>query len=282
VPYAAVGDTNLYYEVSGPEWGEPLVMIHGLGCQIIHWNEGLTAMLEASGYRTIRFDNRDAGLTSWTSVEPDRYSIADMADDVLGLLDHLGIASAHVMGISMGGLMAQEFAIAHPDRLSSALLLCTMPSLEFWTQDEEVLASRTKVGRGDDRQTRIDDYIAQEQFAGVSGLGHDWLRRLAERQYDRAYRPGGTERQQQALEGYGNRLDAISRITAPVAIFHGRGDRLIGYRGAIASALALPQAELLLAPGVGHELPPFIWADLVRMIDRNVARSRDLSLRVDG
>ncbi|MGO4535018.1 alpha/beta fold hydrolase [Leifsonia sp. 2MCAF36] len=268
----------MYYEVSGPEWGTPLVMVHGLGCQLVQWHPGLVLAFESAGYRVIRLDNRDAGLTQWTRPVPDAYEIGDFAGDVKELLDYLRIERAHFVGISMGGMITQEFAISFADRIASQLLLCTMSSVEFWTDDPEVLASRVLPAEAPmDRESVIERYLYQETFAGVTGFTEDSRRRFAEEQYDRAYRPDGTARQAAALEGYGDRRGALASVKIPTAIFHGRDDRLISYRAALSTGEILPNADLHLASHVGHELPPALWGDFIKMVDRNVALSRSAS-----
>lgn len=268
-------DVEIYYELRGPSWGEPLVMIHGLGAQLIDWHPDLVAALESAGFRLIMLDNRDQGR-SGDSDPHTKYAITDMAADTRGVLDDLNIDRAHLLGISMGALISQEFAISYPDRMLSQLLMCTMCAPRF---DRVAAAAATgQAPRPIDPDAPREEYIellAQQRFkTSGTGLSLEWVRRATAASYDRAHRPAGVVRQLQAVRAYGDRLTELATTTAVTTIFHGCDDAVVDVEGAIALARAIPGADLHVYGGVGHEVPPFLWPDIVRMLERNVQRSK--------
>ncbi|MFI1481842.1 alpha/beta fold hydrolase [Streptomyces sp. NPDC020747] len=271
MPYADLGRVRLCYEVSGPKDGEPLLLIHGLGAQLIAWYPGFCRALEAAGFRLIRFDNRDVGLSSKCDDEPD-YSLRDMACDVVGLLDALDLTSAHVVGQSMGGMIAQELAISEPERVRSLCSIYSAPGAEFLTDDEafwSVLHRPTP----QDRERAIGQWIETEKLSGLDGFDDAWLRAFATEIYDRNYCAQGLQRQARAMLNAPDRHAALARLTMPVAVIHGRDDQIISYRGGIATAGAVPGAELHLYAGMGHQVTPRLWDDFVRVITRNAERA---------
>lgn len=274
MPYADLPNATIYYELSGDPSGEPLVMIHGLGAQLIAWNAGLVALIEAAGFRVIRFDNRDVGLSSKFDGAADRgYQLSDMSDDVASLLDHLGLERAHVIGQSMGGMIAQQFAIDHPDRVSSLCVVYSVPGPGYFTDDEEVWSVRNEP-MPEDREGRIAQFVRRERLSGLQGFDDEWIAEFAARVIDRDGDSSGADRQAAAMDGAPDRTGLLRRITVPTAVIHGRDDRLISFEGGIAVARAIPGAELHVFPDMGHETRPTYWPDFVRILERNVLRSR--------
>jgi pimeloyl-ACP methyl ester carboxylesterase len=280
---------ELEYEELGE--GEPLLLIMGLGAQLIHWPDGFCEQLAERGYRVIRFDNRDVGLSSkLDEVIPDirilmakamlglpvrtPYSLVDMADDSAGLLDALGIDRAHVLGASMGGMIAQTMAIRHPERLHS------LTSIMSHTGDKRFMLSspraiRTLMGPAPhNRAEAMDRAVEFYQAVGSQGfeLDVDSLRERAGRAYERCFYPRGFIRQLAAVMTSGSRSDALRYLRVPALVVHGTVDPLIRVAGGHATAAAIPGARLELVEGMGHDLPEGAWPQMLGAIDQH-ARS---------
>jgi pimeloyl-ACP methyl ester carboxylesterase len=286
---AQVGAVELVYETIGNASAEPLLLIMGLGMHLIHWDRGLCELLAQQGFHVIRFDNRDAGLS--TKIRgpvpnvmrlmaglPTRvpYLLDDMAVDSFGLLDHLGIERAHVAGTSMGGMIAQTMAIRRPERVLSlgSMLSSTgdrrggTPKLRVWT----VLMRRAPRDR--------DAYIAY--FARVFRMigspayrvDDERVRELAAATFDRGHYPPGTARQLAAILASGSRTAALRELEVPAVVIHGESDPLVPLRAGVATARAIPGAELVTIPGMGHDLPQALWPRFVEAIARNSERAR--------
>jgi pimeloyl-ACP methyl ester carboxylesterase len=269
MPYADAGRIRLCYEVTGPQDGEPLLLIHGLGAQLIAWYPGFCRALEAAGLRVIRFDNRDVGLSSKLDDDP-AYQLRDMAADAVNLLDALGLGQVHVAGQSMGGMIAQELAISHPQRVRSLCSIYSAPSAEYLTGELRAILRRPAT-RG--REEAIGQWIETERLSGLDGFDEVWIRDFAAAIYDRDYCPAGFQRQTRALLAAPDLRPGLAQLTMPTAVIHGRDDRLISYQGGIATAAAVPGAELHLYAGLGHQVAPRLWSDFVRVVTRNIERS---------
>jgi pimeloyl-ACP methyl ester carboxylesterase len=287
---AKVGAVELVYETIGDASGEPLLLVMGLGMQLIHWDRGLCELLAEQGFQVIRFDNRDAGLSTKIPAPvpnimrlmaglptPVPYLLGDMAADSFGLLDHLGIERAHVVGTSMGGMIAQTMAIRRPERVLSlgSMLSSTgdrrvgTPKLRVWT----VLMRRAPRDR--------DAYIAY--FARVFRMigspayrmDEERVRELAAATYDRCHYPAGTARQLAAILASGSRTAALRELELPAVVIHGEADPLVPLRAGLATARAIPGAELVRIPGMGHDMPQALWPTFVEAIARNAERARE-------
>ncbi|MEA5456766.1 alpha/beta hydrolase [Sinomonas sp. JGH33] len=289
MPYADVGEVRLCYEASGPPAGEPLVLIHGLGAQLVAWYPGFCRALEEQGFRVIRVDNRDIGLSSKMDHAP-HYTLEDMARDVVGLLDALGLPSAHVAGQSMGGMIAQILAASHPQRVRSLCVIYSAPSPAYLIEDDEEAMAVLDQGPAPDRESAIRRWIDSERISGLDGFDEEWVAEFAAAIYDRSYCPEGFERQARALRTCRDLTGMLQGVKVPTAVIHGRNDRLISFRGGIASALAIPDAELHVYSGMGHQVKPGLWGDFVhviartaqRGIDQNAAAPTDQPVRVGG
>lgn len=277
MPYADLGEIELCYQVSGPVDGRPLLLVHGLGAQMTAWYPGFCQTLEHAGFRLIRFDNRDAGLSSDLEGRP-AYTLRDMADDAIGLLDHLGYESVHVAGQSMGGMIAQELAIHRPGRIRSMCSIYSAPNASYLAGDETFwseIQSRAPLSR----EHAAEEWIATERRSGLDGFSERTLYDFATALVDRSYRPKGLARQMHAMCSAPDRTEALSSITTPTAVIHGLEDRVVDYRGGIATASAVPNAELHLYSAMGHQITPHLWPDFTHLItrtaDRADARARD-------
>jgi pimeloyl-ACP methyl ester carboxylesterase len=277
MPYTTAPGLRLYYETDGPHDGRPLVLISGLGGQLIGWHDDFVAQFAAAGFRVIRLDNRDVGLSEMTGSWEDTdggYNLEDMADDVVRVLDDAGVPQAHIAGHSMGGMIAQLVAIGHPGRVLSLGLISTIPGRDpAWVRHPGTPAWLAGVPP---HRTR-DEVVAASaaSFGGDNGLfpfDRDWYIDVAGRCYDRSYEPTGYVRQWAACLRAPDRLERLRAVTVPSWVFHGRDDAGLAWRAAVDMAEALPDAELHVIAGMGHELPRPVWpaivAAAVRAADR--------------
>ena len=291
--FARVGSIELAYETFGDPGHPAVLMIMGIGSQMVHWPDGLCEAIAARGYRVIRYDNRDAGhSTKLDSLGPPRlgalidgesveapYSLADMAADAAGLLAELGIDRAHVVGASMGGMIAQRLAIDHPQRvLSLASIMSTTGDRSVGGPTEaatEVLMSRPAT----ERQAYIDGAVAGRKVLGsVDGLRDDDLvREIAARAFDRGIHPPGTARQLAAILTTPDRTEDLRLLEMPTVVIHGAIDPLIGLSGGQATAAAIPGAQLVVIDDMGHDLPPGAWDQIVDALVANFERADELS-----
>ncbi len=278
---------ELCYDEFGAPSDPALLLIMGLACQMIVWDDDFCAMLAARGFRVIRFDNRDIGCsTRFTRsgtpsilemmlVQATRlrfrtpYLLRDMADDAVGLLDALGIARAHVAGISMGGAIAQEIAIHAPERMR------TMTSIMSTTGDPKLprptRAALVALGKRmpRDRAGWIRAYVATWRvLAGDGGFRFDAERmaRHGAESFDRGVNPAGAARQLFAMLASGDRTRALRHVSVPSLVIHGTRDPLIPVEAGYATARAIPSSRLEIVDGMGHTLPEEVWPRIVEAI----------------
>lgn len=286
---ADINGVTIEYDVRGS--GEPILFIMGLGCQLTDWRTEFVDLFVDEGYKVIRFDNRDAGLSSKDSWEvPSQlkaaafylarrelpevgYTLTDMANDAAGLLDHLGIPSAHVVGASMGGMIAQELAIEHPDKVRS---LCSIMSNTGDRKNGRVAAGViAKLGRL--RQSGPDDPLAYSMemwklFAGPEYDPEVYRQHLSE-SVARNWSPDAVDRQTAAIAGSRDRTELLGSVTAPTLVVHGLVDQLVLPSGGVATARAVPGARLLCFPDMAHDLPQARWLELRKAMIQNFARA---------
>lgn len=279
-------------EVHGPDSGEPLLMIMGLGMQLVAWPDGLVEQLVASGFRVIRFDNRDVGLSQpfdqlgmpniplaalmHTLRLPVKapYQIADLARDAVGVLDVLGIAKAHVCGASMGGMIAQHLGFAHAQRVKSLTLMMTtsgdrsLPSESLKVR--RAMLSRPRPGSTPEQKVEniLDHYVKLYGVIGSPGYPPEpaALRERIARGVRRSFRPQAVARQLVAIAADSQRATRLSRIAAPTLVLHGEHDALIPVAAAHDLARRIAGARLDILPGWGHDLPDPLWPRFVAEI----------------
>jgi len=280
---------ELVYDTFGQPSAPPLLLIMGLGGQMIAWDDEFCAQLAARGYWVIRFDNRDVGLSTkfdqagvpdmaalaWARAQGEAiqapYTLADMADDAAGLLDALGAGSAHVVGVSMGGMIAQAMAIRHPDRvrtLTSIMSSTGNPDLPPPAAEAlEILLKPAPT----DRDGYLESAVQSQQVLGGSPfpVDKDYTRERARRAFDRGLHPKGIARQMAAILASGSRKEALRSVTVPTLVIHGDADPLVPVEGGIDTADAVPGAELLIIEGMGHALPPALWPQVIDAIARH-------------
>jgi pimeloyl-ACP methyl ester carboxylesterase len=285
--FCRVGDIDLCYETFGDSADPAVLLIMGLGTQMLGWDEEFCTELAGRGFFVVRYDNRDIGHSTILADAPvptlgqilrrDKraasYTLAEMAADGVGLLDHLGIERAHVVGASMGGMIAQTIAARRPERVLS--LVSIMSSTGSRWRGQPALRTYSKFLRpmSGDRQGYIDQ--AADLFAWIGSPGFDRdeprLRDLLGRMYDRSHDAGSSARQLAAILASGNRTRRLRAITAPTLVIHGDRDPLIPLVGGRATAKAIPGAKLMIVPGMGHGLPERLWPLLVDAVAEHVA-----------
>ena len=278
----AANGIQIAYETFGDPSQPPLLLVMGLGAQMLAWPDELCRQLADEGHLVIRFDNRDVGLsTHLRDVPPPRlrdlvlrrrrppYTIDDMADDAVGLLDALGIDRAHVVGASMGGFIAQTLALRHPDRLRSATLVMTSTgSRRVGRPQRRVFLRLLRRRASSDREAAVAATLETFRLIGSGAYAFDeeHLRDLAGRSYDRGYDPDGHMRQVWAISAQPDRTEDLASITVPTLVIHGLSDPLVGVSGGLALARAIPGSTFVGFPGMGHDLPRQLWPDIARQI----------------
>jgi pimeloyl-ACP methyl ester carboxylesterase len=284
----------LEVEDHGPPSGEPLVLIMGLGMQLVAWPDGFVAMLVARGFRVIRFDNRDIGLSQHfdhlgvPNVARDAfrhlfglpvaspYSIADMANDTAALLDVLGLASAHVCGASMGGMVAQHLAARHAARVKSLTLMMTTTGSR-WLPGPSLKVRAALLSRPDDPRSFdsiVEHYVRLYRLIGSPAypMEEGELRQRVANAVRRSYHPQGVSRQLVAIAADGNRTPMLRDIVAPTQVIHGKDDPLVPVAAGhdLEQRIAGAQADYI--DGMGHDLPAALWPRFMDGIARVAAR----------
>lgn len=286
---APANGIELCFQEMGDPDGEPLLLVMGLATQMIAWDEGFCGLLADRGFRVIRFDNRDIGRsTKITSAGvPSRldmmsgrrssapYFLPDMAADTFGLMDHLGIESAHIAGASMGGMIVQTMAIERADRVRSLVSIMSNTGSR-WTGMPSRKAMAVLLGRPPKgREAAIERAVKTFKVIGSPGYPFDEerIRRVSGRAYDRGHSAAGVVRQLHAITASGDRTRALREVRVPATVIHGTSDQLVRPAGGRATARAIPNARLKLIEGMGHDLPRQLWPVFVEEIAGTAARA---------
>lgn len=289
VRVAAAGSVQLAYETFGEPARPPLVLIMGLATQMLGWPDAFCTALADAGHHVIRFDNRDIGLSTHFDDAPAvdvaqllsgdassaAYTLSDMSRDTVGLLDALRIESAHVVGASMGGAIAQTIAIEHPQRLRSLTSIMSTTGDPAVGQPTPKAMAVLMAPRPTARQGAIDHVVANYRVIGSPGYEFDeaGLRERTARSYDRANDPAGVLRQLAAVVASGDRTARLREVRLPTLVLHGREDPLATMSGGVATAETIPGAELVLFDGMGHDLPVELWPAIIERISGLVRRA---------
>jgi pimeloyl-ACP methyl ester carboxylesterase len=280
--FARVGELELCYQTFGADDDPAMLMVMGLGTQMVMWDDELCETLAGQGLRVIRFDNRDSGRSTILRDRgtPTRrqltlrdgrgapYSLDDMAADAVGLLDQLNIEAAHVVGASMGGMIAQLMAINHPSRVRSLVsIMSTTGSRRVGLPRPgmiPLLLRRPSPGR----QGYVSDLVSTLRTIGSKRypIETERLRLLAERCYERGHDRSGTPRQLAAIQTAPDRTAALGRLRLPAAVIHGSDDPLVRPSGGRATAKAIPGARLVMLDGMAHDMPRPLWPQIVETI----------------
>lgn len=287
VKQAAVGDVEIAYESFGDPADPPLLLVMGLATQMLGWDQRFCVQLAGQGFHVIRFDNRDIGLSTHLSEAgvPDLgallgdpaaagapYTLLDMARDTAGLLDALGLESAHVVGASMGGMIAQQLAIGHRNRVRSLTSIMSTPSRDVGGARPEAMAvlfspSPTDADTAAERALNVYRVIGSPGYP----LDEPRLAEVARRSFARGYDAAGVARQFAAIVVSPDRRPGLRELGVPTLVIHGEDDPLVQVDGGLATADAVPGARLVVIPGMGHNLPEPLWPQLV---DEIVAHAR--------
>ena len=276
MPRAAVNGIELEYDTFGSADDPAVVCIAGLGAQLLTFHEDFCKGLAARGYFVIRHDNRDVGLS--TKIEDGSgYTLSDMAADTAGLLDHLGVDAAHVVGVSMGGMIAQTVAIEFPAKVRSLTSIMSTTGAPGVGGATEEAAARLLRPAGETRDERVASSIETSRIIWGDTpqfpFDEDLARWRAETSVDRAYYPVGTVRQLQAIRASGDRTERLRQLAVPTLVIHGTNDPLVQPSGGEATAAAVPGAELLLIEGMGHGVARLAYETIIDAIDRLAARA---------
>jgi pimeloyl-ACP methyl ester carboxylesterase len=279
---------KLCYETFGDPSDPAALLVMGLATQMVGWPDGFCEDLAGRGFHVIRFDNRDIGRSQAMDFPPptirqlvlrDRkaahYTLEDMADDGFALLDHLGIARAHVIGVSMGGMIGQTMAYRRPERVLSLASMLANTGARWSGQPWPTLYPAMLRKPPRDRGGYIQHGIDLFHKIGSPGFPRDdeQLREIAARSYDRGLNPAGSTRQLAAIIASGDRTPLLRTITVPTVVIHGTKDRLVPVSGGRATAKAIPGARLVLIEGMGHDLPRGAWTRMLDAIEENAARA---------
>lgn len=269
MPHAANGDVEIYYEVMGGADADPtMLLINGLGSQCINYAEEWCALLVAEGLRVVRFDNRDVGLsTHFTDRSPDEhgawYSLSDMVADAIAVLDAVGAETAHIVGLSMGGMIAQAMAIAAPDRVATLTSVMSSTSEPDHAHRSPEAVARFNAAPPHDRDSFIEDWAAGLRVWGSPAFADEarW-RAEAERAFERCFEPSGPGRQSLAILTAPSRADGLRGLAVSTLVVHGSADTLIGPESGRRTAELIPGARFELIDGMGHDYPPQLWERL--------------------
>jgi len=280
MPHANSDGVDIYYDVTGDADDPVIVLLSGTGAQLVHWHPDLVTRFVGRGFRVVRIDNRDTGLSQRFGDPTDldgHYGIEDMGDDVVRVLDHLGVRGAHLVGHSMGGMIAQMTVIRHPERVRSLGLLSTIPGQDprYILHGEAVIEQPPRFSR--DEVIEFGAQGALGDSPGVYDPQLQWYRREAAEAYDRGYSPEGVVRQVSALIRAPERLELLRATTVPALVFHGRDDGTLHWCAAVDIAEAIAGSELQIHPGMGHLVPHELWPELVAGVVRTARRADDPS-----
>ena len=275
MPRASSGAVEIEYEVFG-DGPETILLINGLGSQMTRWPEAFCARLVAKGYRAIRMDNRDTGLSTWFQ-SGQRYTLKDMAADSMAVLDAVGVAKAHIAGVSMGGMIVQRIAIDYPARVLSLTSIMSAPSGDVVATPEAMAVISNPPP---DPAADYDAFIAHgmKNARTIGSPAYPWtdeeLRARMVAEHARAFNPAGVGRQRQAIGADGDRTAELKTLDVPTVVLHGADDPLVQPVGGVETANAIPGAELRIIPGMGHDLPPGLYDIFVDAILAAATRAK--------
>ena len=271
--FAATGDLRIYYDTFGSDDDPPIVLVCGLGSQVLFWRDEFCYGLVDRGFFVVRIDNRDGGLSSELPDDA-TYTLSDMAHDLIAVLDAAGIDRVHVVGQSLGGMIAQTLAIEHPTRvLTLTSISAHTGNLDFGKPTNEAVDALV-APPGDTREEQIErDVAARRVWASPSWFDEEEARAYYAESYDRAHSATGSLRQFDAMVASGSREDRLRELAIPTLVVHGTLDTLIAPDGGARTAELVPDAEILMVEGMGHDLPVEAWQQIISAITAMVARS---------
>jgi pimeloyl-ACP methyl ester carboxylesterase len=275
---------ELYYDTLGDPDAVPLLLVMGLGAQLISWPTEFCEGLVDRGFYVIRFDNRDVGLSTKVESGPfdvmaelskamsgepvtAPYLLSDMADDAMSLLDHLGIESAHIVGASMGGMIAQTIAIEHPPRVRTLTsIMSTTGDPDVGQPTPEALTMLVQPSPTNRDEAIASGVAASRAIGSPAYFDEDEARLRAAESYDRCFYPAGFERQLLAIIASGSRAAGLQGLDVPTLVIHGTADPLVTPSGGVRTAELVPGAELVQIDGMGHDLPTVLWTQVFEAV----------------
>ena len=273
---------QICYDAFGNPNNPALLMVAGLGMQLIGWDEALCTLLVERGYWVIRYDHRDTGKSTKFDEAgiPDiaplmqgesisvPYLLRDMAADAVGLLDTLGVKKAHVLGLSMGGMIAQTIAIYFPERVESLISIMSTTGERSVSMPKPEGLSLIMAPPAIDLESHIQNNLiwAKANNGSAFPINESAIREEATATWERGTYPPGTVRHTAAILASGSRQEALKKLTIPTLVIHGKADIIVPVEGGIATAEAIPNAKLMLIDGLGHALPPELWPEVVDAI----------------
>jgi pimeloyl-ACP methyl ester carboxylesterase len=271
MPRATANGIEIEYETFGDPKAAPLLLIAGLGAQMLSWDEDFCQLLADRGFHVIRFDNRDAGLSTWMQGE---YRLDDMAADAAGLLHALGIPAAHIVGASMGGFIAQLVALNHPEQVLTLTSIMSGPNGDDHVRPTEEGSAVLMVPAPETRDERISVglWAKQKLLGPADPFDAEYETRRIARAIDRGYHPPGFLRQLQAIMAASGRLERLAAVRVPTLVIHGDADILVPVDNGRNVAAAIPGSRLLEIQGMGHDLPRRVWPQVADAI-AELARS---------
>ena len=285
--FAEVGSVTLCYETFGEPTDPAILLIMGLGTQMVAWREDFCRMLVDRGFFVIRYDNRDCGKSTSMEGRPittgqlvtkrvkkPPYTLAEMADDAIGLLDHLGIQKAHIVGASMGGMIAQHVAMRYPGRAQSMTSIMSTTGGRLVGQPKMAVIPLFLKRPAGGKEEYVERAVTLFRAIGSKkGFDEDYVREGAALSWDRGINFAGYGRQLAAITADGNRAKRLARVTTPTLVIHGRDDRLVSPSGGRATAKAIRGAKLLMVDDMGHDLPRPVWPTIIDAIVENTTRA---------
>ncbi|MFM7526518.1 MAG: alpha/beta fold hydrolase [Actinomycetota bacterium] len=277
---------EIEYDTFGDKNNPALILVMGFGAQMVAWDTKFAQMLADRGHFVVRFDNRDVGLSTKLDgvkvdanavvaaalleqpLPPVPYNLSDMARDIVGLMDHLNIAKAHIMGASMGGMIAQVFAIEHPQRTASLVSVMSMPGEPETMQSEPEAMTALMSIPPSDRTGFIEHSLVYQAFQSKKYRNDALSRANAARDFDRSFYPQGSPRQMAAIYASGRRTEALAALKTRTLVVHGNDDTLIPPSAGQRTADIIPGAEIVFVDDMGHDIPEPLWPKLVDTLTR--------------
>lgn len=265
MPTTANGDITLYYETFGPDDAPVLLLVNGLGSQCINFKAEFCERFVANGFRVVRFDNRDVGLSTHLD-DGARYTVEDMAGDGFAVLDAAHVPASHIAGWSMGGMIVQAMALRHPERILSMTSVMSAPGTLSGERDPDVVAAFT-APPATTREEAADRHLAGlKAWGSPACLDVERITADAHAAFDRCWDPGGRQRQAIAVAKSPSREEALRSLTVPTLVIHGDADRLVPPEFGRRTAAAIPGARFEMVEGMGHDYPPQHWDRMVQLI----------------
>jgi len=280
---------ELCFQTFGNPTDETVLLVMGLGGPMTWWDEEFCILLASKGFHVVRYDNRDTGKSSKVAHRIRRgdvvraflgrpvdapYTLSTMADDAVAILDELGVEGAHVCGVSMGGMIAQTLAIEHPERVRSLVsIMSTTGARHVGYQDSKLFPALLARRQGRDGYVTASSAFWKKIQSPAYPGDPIRTRDRAEETFDRGFSAGGVMRQMVAVLASPNRTKALRSLQVPTTVIHGLNDRMVHVSGGRATARAIPRSELVLMPGMGHDIPPALFEQFAAIIRRTAARA---------